>query len=322
MKDSRAFNLFIWIFALIIIGGGCGKKNNIVANATIQDPERELPLPEIPSSISDKQEQLKYITLHFWDALDFNDTIKSLNEEFIEQNFSNFAFIMAHLPDSLSAAQAAGKFLEKASVNQKAFDFACSTARHYLDDPNSPMRNEELWIVFLAEMTDMPRINEAEKIRLEYEHMMALKNRVGYLANDFEYIKRGGGKPVSLYSTKGGREGILLIFYDPDCETCKETIGKLRNNPYLSDLVEKGELAVLAVDAEDDREEWEKTAAELPEQWIVAFNTDNMLDRDAYELPATPVFYFLSPEYEVIAKDISFEELEARIEFLATNKSN
>lgn len=69
-------------------------------------------------------------------------------------------------------------------------------------------------------------------------------------------------------------------------------------------------LKIVAIDAEADKVAWRKSFVEFPEDWYVGFNTDNLLEREAYSLPAMPSIYLLDATYNVVAKDISYEDLE------------
>ena len=61
--------------------------------------------------------------------------------------------------------------------------------------------------------------------------------------------------------------------------------------------------AILAIDAEDDRRQWERTCASLPAGWTVGYALDPILDNETYVLPAMPVIYLLDSGATVLAKD-------------------
>ena len=270
--------------------------------ATAQTPE-ELPLPQIPEEITDRAERISFATDHYWDALDFNDIRRSADEDFMGQNFANFALFLSYQPDSVGVARAAEIFFDKASVNADAFDTARKTARQYLAYQDSPMHNDETWLTFLDVLSGSPSLSEQDRARYEYEHEMALKNRIGRQAADFEY-ELPDGRITTLLSTPSGSESLYIIFYNPDCESCHEAIAKMRNSDELNASIAEGKTAVLAIDAEEDRDEWKATLGDMPSNWIVGFNTDGLVDRDLYALPAMPTIYLLDSSYRVIGKDL------------------
>ena len=109
---------------------------------TLQGSPRELPLPEVPALLTAPEERAAYVLEHFWDGMDFRDTLRSRDRLFMEQCFVNFLSLFPHaLPQSLPSP--VGRLLQRAAVDSVAFRLVNSLAEHYLDDPNSHMRNEE-----------------------------------------------------------------------------------------------------------------------------------------------------------------------------------
>ena len=141
-----------------------------------------------------------------------------------------------------------------------------------------------------------------DKERILFEKEMSKKNRVGSKAADFEYID-GEDNIVSLYHTKTGSKGIVLLFYDPDCSHCLETIEILKSNQDLSEAIKNEKITLMATDIQGDKQLWELTRKSLPEEWLKAFNIDNIEDRDAYWFKSLPAIYFLTPDYKVKIKE-------------------
>lgn len=69
-----------------------------------------------------------------------------------------------------------------------------------MDDPNSPMRNEEHYILFLEALLSLPGLPEAERIRPAYRLETTRKNRPGTIAADFAYTDHRG-KRQTLHGT-------------------------------------------------------------------------------------------------------------------------
>src|SRR5699024_5958564 len=127
-----------------------------------------------------------YVLEHFWDGMDFRYTLRSRDRLFMEQCFVNFLSLFPHaLPQSLPSP--VGRLLQRAAVDSVAFRLVNSLAEHYLDDPNSPMRNEEHYILFLEALLSLPGLPEAERIRPAYRLETTRKNRPGTIAADFAY---------------------------------------------------------------------------------------------------------------------------------------
>ncbi|MDE6511840.1 MAG: DUF5106 domain-containing protein, partial [Muribaculaceae bacterium] len=284
-------------FAVGVIMSGCGSKANTAVktdtavNATASSP-RELALPEVPESITDPEDRAAYAVGHFWDSLDPGVHAQSLDTAFMEQTFANFIGLLPYAPEQ-AREQAVGAFADKCSADAAVYDLAVYIARHYLDDPNSPMRNEELYIPFLRRFAGDTGLSEAKRERAAYRLEQAMKNRPGSRATDFGLVTREG-RTSTLLRELG--DTTLVVFYDYDCEHCKETVAR------LEDPAMGVRYPVMAVEVTEDREGWDSTKAGMPTGWKVCFATDP-LDGEGYYFPALPSIYLLAGDGTVIIKD-------------------
>lgn len=268
---------------------------------------KELPLPDVPSSLTAPEERASYIIAHFWDGMDFGDTLRCRDRAFMEQNLVNYLSLFPHarletLPTHID------RLLERVAEDSTCLDLVNDLAEHYLDDPNSPMCNEGYYILFLEGLLHLPGLSEAERIRPAYKLEMARKNRPGTTATDFAYTDRHGNRRT-LHATRGKR--LLLLFYDPACSHCSQILDGLRESAVIADLIANKDLSVLAVYTEGDRRLWDKTKASLPREWSVAIDESRIVERELYALPAMPVIYLLDGHKTVLLKDPSPMQLEA-----------
>ena len=267
----------------------------------------ELPLPGIPESITAPERRAAYIIAHFWDGMDFGDTLRCRDRAFMEQNFVNYLSLFPHARRETLPPHIA-RLLERAAADPRCLDLVNDLAEHYLDDPNSPMRDEEYYILFLEGLLHLPGLSETERIRPAYRLETAKKNRPGTTAADFAYTDREGSRRT-LHATRGER--LLLLFYDPACSHCSQILDGLRESAVVADLVENRELSVLAVYTEGDRRLWDGTKASLPQEWTVAIDESRIVERELYAFPAMPVIYLLDGKKTVLLKDPSPMQLEA-----------
>ena len=289
-------------------GQGRAARNTEQATAdTLLGMVYELPLPEVPSALTAPEDRAEYIISRFWDGMDFADTLRSRNRLFMEQNFVNFLSLFPHARQETLPLYVE-KLLKRAAADSVAFSLVNDIAERYLDDPNSPMRCEEYYILFLEELLCLPGLSEYDRIRPAYRLETAKKNRPGTVATDFSYTDRNGNRQT-LHGTRG--KWLLLLFYDPACSHCSEILNALHGNPLLAELVSQKELTVLAVYTEGDRKLWNETKDAMPQEWIVAIDDSRIVECVSYSLPAMPVIYLLDAEKRVILKDAPLERLEA-----------
>lgn len=294
---------------LSAVAAGGAAASGPVSSDTV--PYLELPMPEVPASLRTPSERAAFVLAHFWDGLDFADTVRSRRPDFMEQYFVDFLSVMPYAEPS--AAQAGVKALmRRAERDTAAYRLVAGLAEKYLYEPNSPMRQEDYLIWFLEEITRTPVLDALEKRRPALLLSAARKNRPGRPAADFTYLTRGG-QTRTLYGTPSA-ERLLLVFYDPLCEHCAEILGELQRNAAVTAALRNGTLSVLAVYADADRAAWDSTAPHLPAQWQVGFDFRGDIQRHGlYGLPAMPVFYLLDARKTVLLKDASLPEIIAHL---------
>lgn len=276
------------------------------AEAVAPEPEQtettlELPFPEPPSSLSTPEERAAYILAHFWDELDFTDTVRSHNEEFMEQNFSNFISVFP-FADEEGRIQGVKELMKRSEKDSVAHALVAETAYKYLYDPNSPMLNEDFYIPFLEEEINSSATGEVIKMRLRKQLHDVQKNRPGMVASNFSYKNRNG-KTSTLYKTQSSND-LLLIFYDPDCDHCDEAIKTLLGDDALQELIKEGQLTVMAIYSGDNEKQWRKTYGKFPEEWIVGYESGKIDDDEIYVLRATPTIFLLDRDKKVVLKDV------------------
>lgn len=270
--------------------------------------ELELPFPEPPAALSTPEERAAYILLHFWDELDFSDTVKSHNVEFIEQNFSNFISLFPYTDES-GLTKAVNYLITRAEKDSIAYSLILETADKYLYDPNSPMLNEDFYIFFLQEFLNSSATGERAKIRLEQQLKDTRKNRPGMIASNFSYKDRKG-KATTLYKTQFNND-LILIFYDPDCNHCDEAINLLLEDDALKELLEQKQLSVMAIYSGDKEALWKKTNIKFPDEWIVGYENGKIDDEEIYVLRATPTIFLLDKDKRIVLKDVPVNTLLA-----------
>lgn len=261
----------------------------------------ELPLPDVPATLRTPVDRANYIVGHFWDAMDFRDTLRGRDIDFIEQNFANFASVFPYA-SAESRSSAVSGLMKRAEVDKESYLVMADTAEKYLYDPNSPMLNEDFYLCFLDELLSSALLDSYEKIRYGYQREAVLKNRAGMPAADFAFLTREGRRS-NLHSVKAG-EFLLLIFYDPDCEHCKEIMSAIESDPVIGGMTASGRVSVLAVYSGEDRKMWDERKGSLPAGWTVAIDTSDLEERGLYVLRAMPTLYLLDSSKKVIFKDI------------------
>ncbi len=295
--------------AICVSATGCGGKSTADRPTTAGSPTEtqasELPLPAVPDSLQTVEARAAYVARHFWDGMDFGNA-QATDTAFVEQNFANYTTILPIAPAD-SAQAAVDELLRRASANPEALSLLVATADDYLDHPNSPMRNEKTYILFLKTITGGGYLSEEKCMRYKARLEDAMKNRPGHMAADFSMDLRGGGRS-SLHKIASKAKTTLLIFYDPNCPECHQIMNELAG----IELPQGWQIA--AVDSETDRERWEATCGKLPAQWTVAYPTVATELSELYPLTASPTLYLIESNGTVVLKDPSPETVKAMLQ--------
>ena len=204
--------------------------------------ERVFQMVSVPSVITEPEERAAYLVKHYWDKFDFTDTTLIHLPEITEQATSNYIDMMKYVPAE-AAASSIKDMMHKASADSTMFAYFAGLYEKYLYDPNSPMRDESLYIYVLEAVLEAPVLDEVGKIRPAHLLGLALKNRVGEPATDFTYTL-ADGKKGTLYHTKA--DYLLLFFYNPDCHACKEITDRLAASPLVTEQIKNNKLKILA----------------------------------------------------------------------------
>ncbi len=298
-----------WIIVIILattpVFAGCKGTNN--GNTSIEaSPDSavslDLPLPYVPDSIVGPEARADYLALHYWDGMDFRDRRLALDSAFVEQNFANYATVLA-LSSEAGRTAAVTRVLNMArDASHEAYAFLANVALRYLYDPESPMYDEFSYLPFAEYAV---RISRGEDDAAMSRRDNILKNRPGTVAPDFSFITPDGRKR-RLHEPGLPEQKILLMFYEPDCDRCQEAFLRMREDTSLADDIASGKLRFVAIYIADDgadTDAWRRHAAMLPPSWEVGIDADGVIDsRDLYIIRATPAYYLLDQNLTVLEK--------------------
>ena len=255
---------FFCLLALPVLLSCSGRKS-APATAPEKVPPRLFRVVAPPGAMDDAQ-RYAYLREHFWDDLDFADTV----------------FIVS--TDSIHM-----------------LEYFAMLAERVLHDPNSPLHSDELYIPVLEALVASPWLDEWEKIAPEHDLRMALQNRVGLPANDFRYTL-ASGRTGTLYGIRA--DYTLVFFNNPDCGMCERIRAEIVASPLLSEMIRAGRLEVLALYPDEDLTAWRAHAPQVPSSWINAYDAGARISKEElYDLKAIPSMYLLDRDKRVLAKD-------------------
>lgn len=296
-------------------------------------------LPTIPASLRTPVDRAAYLVEHYWDHTPLSDPRVTRDTTRLEQFWVDYLSILPHVGDSALVAHTLTRITETVatSPDTTALTSFIELARHYLFDPDSPVyQTEDLYLsilqpALLANRPDgQPVLDFAAMEHCRLDYRMASQNREGTLAANFVY-QLPDGRTSTLHTTPVGSHNkqdnqgvrpsdqtqkdnhggassdppyLLLLFYDPDCDHCMETITQYRTSPEIAQAVADGRLSILAIDTEGSATRWRQTLDVFPSHWLVGFDRDmDILVNDLYSLRTMPTLLLLDSRYRVIRKN-------------------
>ena len=300
--------IFVIIAALLVMTAGCKEKK--------AEQFKALPFPDvqIPTMISGQQEALEYLALNYWNNI--TDPARSYPSDSllvsgvrradVEQKYSDWTSIL-----EVAGLDVWGKAItklydrtlkcEQTDSSSNVFETFADLAQKYHYDPNSPMRNEEMYLHFVKKYAQYEGLSEVEKEKYSRQAGMCSLNRIGAKAADFRFAdKRGVIR--NMHDIEAPL--TLLFFSNPGCNACMDIINVLKGDPQISGLIAAGTLVVLNIYIDEDIEAWRSYMPIYPEEWYNGFDPDFVLrENDIYAVRAIPSLYLLDAEKRVILKD-------------------
>ncbi|WP_297972642.1 DUF5106 domain-containing protein [uncultured Bacteroides sp.] len=304
---------FINIFLLsLILCTACGNRNVSMnqTEATKNDSTRNFVLPVIPAMLTTPESRADHLVRHYWENVDFNDTIWLNHQEMLEQAWVDYIDLMRLVPKE-TINNALRQVYKNAEKQKPFFSYFTTLADKYLYDPNSPMRNEELYITVLDAMLESDVLDETEKILPNERRKLAERNRPGRLAEDFTYTL-SSGKNGTLHGLKA--QYTLLFINNPGCHACEESLTELKQAPAINRELEAGRLKILAIYPDEELQEWKRHLSDFPKEWINGYDKGLVIkEKNLYDLKAIPTLYLLDQKKIVILKDAPIREIEEHL---------
>jgi hypothetical protein len=259
-----------------------------------------------PALMRDSTERANFIVTHFWEHFNFKDTMYAHAPNITEQAFVDFIYFFQFAsPDKI--LEGVTRLMKSAEADSVMFAYFSGMAQHYLYEPNSPFRNDEFYIPFLEQVVNSSIIDDTHKIRPRYILNLAYKNRPGNKAEDLLYTM-ANGKQGTLYGIKS--DYLLLMFYNPGCSECRNTMEMIQNSAKISLLIKNGTVKVLAIYPDKDIDKWREHLAEVPSNWLNAYEHSlRIREKEIYDVKAIPTLYLLDKDKKVILKDCSVEDI-------------
>ncbi|HTX88368.1 MAG TPA: thioredoxin-like domain-containing protein [Bacteroidales bacterium] len=269
--------------------------------------------PFLPATLKD-EDRINYLKMHFFDQVDFQDTLL-LNSNAWSNKVINYLTLYSNnrLPQKQLESEfikAVTVMLGAAVVNPDIYKFILDYVvggfdKYHFDDV----------LTYIADNFQDPFAceDQARKTTLQKKLDNFKKIAVGKTAPEIESTDPKG-KPVKLSSL--GTDYTLVLFWSSECGHCAEMLPRVKE---IYDGQKNRRYEVYAVSLDTSRAEWTKFIRDQKLKWI---NVSDLKGFDSpsaneYNIYATPTMLLLDRQKKIIAKPVSYRELE---EVLKENK--
>lgn len=277
----------------------------MIVSVVLHAQGRQFPFPSVPGTLRTPEDRLQYLGIHYWDRFDFRSQSLLADKDVTEQGFVNFLDLLSRM-DSLTAARSADAFVGKAFAWKQSADTFTSLAHHYLENPQSPLRNDAVYVVLLRSMRRRKGLTLTQRQSLDYKIKTFGSNLPGHCATDFQFVDRQGKRHrLSDYR----HERVLIFFYDPDCDNCHRISSQLSRDHRLAGT------RVLAIYPDSDTQHWQRTPQAFPRTWTDGYSPRGEVNAKLlYTVRATPTLMLIGRGGQVELKDPAPEQLLSHLE--------
>lgn len=306
--------LFI-VYSLLVLTACQARTASATGEQASRDSSAQagFPFPEIPSVLTTPEARKAYLLTHYWERFDFADTALVNNPDITEQGFVDFIALLA---DGTTSDALAGESMENWCggflPQRHARRILTRLADDYLQNPASPFYNEALYATYLKAMLVKLPADDMQGSTYTFRLELLSRNCVGAEASDFAYYLPDGSRRT-LHTTTVKGDYLLLVFYDPECVSCHETLLQMQADPVFAGAVAQGKASVLAVYTEGDNEVWQASWADLPKKWTTGTDRGTIRAKALYNLRAMPSLYLLDRDKRVVLKDAPFDKIRHKL---------
>ena len=259
--------------------------------------------PYIPDEFEDIKTYINNLKNHFFDHVDFNnETLQSSN--FLIERTLNYVFGLSseaendtenykkNIDDVFLAMNDANPVIKSTLLEvlwQQMVDSNFEEVANYISDN---------YLIGLAEALDDKELVDG---------LTLFKNlSLGKQAPDFEItLTAKFGTDTTMLSKLNSADNYLLIFWSSTCSHCLKEIPLIQT--YIKKF-ETGKLQVVAIGLEDKPNRWQREISKYPEfKHVLGLGKWQNKIGNSYNVTATPTYYVLDKDKNIIAKPYDFE---------------
>lgn len=278
------------------------------------------PAAKHPGGLYDSNYAYQYYKSHFWDGVEWTDE-RLVRTPFFEPKLVRYyKELVAPHPDSL--IKEVDRMILYSRSNKEMYKFLMV---HFVQKYVNPeyMGQDAVFVHLFEKYINT---NKTDFFTTQYKEFMTkrayslMANLIGNAAANLEMVD-STGKPTQLYDIEA--DMIVICFWDPTCSHCKETVPRL-DSIYHAKWKNQG-IKLYGVMTDGGKDLWvnfikEKNLRDwyhvyqLPAKEVEDNAAGKPSYKQLYDVFQTPSLYLLDKDKRIIAKKLSFEQLNEVID--------
>ncbi|MEO8861651.1 MAG: redoxin domain-containing protein [Ginsengibacter sp.] len=310
-------------------------RNNIIK----QNPEsmltalltsmKEPPLSNSkPITRQDSLNNYDYYKKHYWDGITFMDNRIIRTPFFLPKVEKFFREVVSPAPDSI--IKESDYLLLRARSAPEMYKFLLNWLT---DEYISPKyMGQDAVFVHLFEKYHSKGIsswlNEKQMTAISNRAYMLMSNLIGEQAANLEMVDTAG-KSEALYDVKA--PFVVVCFWDPTCSHCREEVPRL-DSLYHAKWEKEGVKIYGVLTEPKEQVKWKEFINKYNLQsWINVYQTEEQkkIIEDAkkppykqlYDVTQTPTLYLLDKDKRIIAKKLTWQQMDDLLQMKINNKT-
>lgn len=285
-----------------------------------------------PKTHNDSLQNYYYYKTHYWDGVTFMDERIIRTPFFLPKLERYYRELM--VPEADSIIKEADYQLLLARSSPEMYKFLLNWLT---DEYISPKyMGQDAVFVHLFEKYHSKGVsnwlNEKQMETISRRAYMLMANLIGAKAADLEMLDTAG-KSSPLYNVSA--DYTVVVFWDPTCGHCKEEIPRI-DSVYRANWKTHGVkmYGVLSADTKEDlKQEWLKyIRVHNLGDWVNVYQTKEIETaistaqrpgyRQLYDVTLTPTIYLLDKDKHIIAKKLTWQQLDELLQVKWKLKTN
>jgi peroxiredoxin len=310
-------------------------RNNIIKQnpesmlAALLTSMKEPPIPNTkPITRQDSLNNYDYYKKHYWDGITFMDDRIIRTPFFLPKVEKYFREVVSPAPDSI--IKESDYLLLRARSAPEMYKFLLN----WLTDEyiNPKYMGQDAVFVHLFEKYHSKGIsswlNEKQMTAISNRAYMLMSNLVGAEAANLEMVD-SAGKSEALYDVKA--PFVVVCFWDPTCSHCREEVPRL-DSLYHAKWEKEGVKMYGVLTEPKEQVKWKEFINKYNLQsWINVYQTEEQkkIIEDAkkpsykqlYDVTQTPTLYLLDKDKRIIAKKLTWQQMDDLLQMKINNKT-